>query len=224
MFQYFSDSHSNHYDKRIGNVKKETSKKADKAEEDPSLDATLLQEQEKKIESSVGGMLKEARLKKGYKLEDVSKELYIRKSFLEAIESSNYLEIPEPTYCICFIRSYAEFLGLNSARIVQLFKEETDAKNQKDDVYVLEPQAEATLPNKKYLLISVLAVVLLYVIWLAYNKTQFEDEVSTNNDEIIAEIKVPQTAESFPLQVEEFATIDEVSTNENTENLPIIDT
>ena len=59
-------------------------------------------------EGKVGGMLHDARVKKGYKLEDVSKELYIRKSFLEAIESSNYEEIPEPPYGIGFIRSYAE--------------------------------------------------------------------------------------------------------------------
>ena len=175
-------------------------------------------------EGKVGGMLRDARTKKGYSLDEAAKELCIRKSFLEAIESSNYEEIPEPPYGIGFIRSYAEFLGLNSSRIVQLFKEETDAKNQKEDVYVLEPQAEATMPNKKYLAISVLAVVLLYAIWLGYNKTQFEEEASTTGGEyIIAEVSVPQqTEENFPLQVEDFATVDDNTVK--SEALPVIDT
>ena len=61
---------------------------------------------------------------------------------------------------------------MNSARVVQLFKEETDANAQADDLYVLEPQAEATVPNKKYLLISLAAVALLYAAWFAYNESQ----------------------------------------------------
>ena len=174
-------------------------------------------------EGKVGGMLHEEKIKKGYKLEDVSKELYIRKSFLEAIESSNYEEIPEAPYGIGFIRSYAEFLGLNSARIVQLFKEETDVKNQKGDVYVLEPQAEATMPNKKYLGISVAAVALLYVAWLGYNKTQFEENKPMGGEDIVAEVIVPQSSENFPLQVEDFATVENVISSE-VSDLPIIDT
>ncbi len=205
-------------------MKKETSKKASIEENaTPAIDAAITPDKDDKIESSVGGMLKEARLKKGYKIEDVSKELYIRSSFLEAIESSNYDEIPEPPYGIGFIRSYADFLGLNSARIVQLFKEETDAKNQKDDVYVLEPQAEATLPNKKYLVISVLAVVLLYVAWLIYNRSQFENEIPTSSEDIIAEVSIPQTNENFPLQVEDYATLEDTTNSGKQEKLPVID-
>lgn len=176
------------------------------------------------VEGKVGGMLRDARTKKGYSLDDVAKELYIRKSFLEAIESSNYEEIPEPPYGIGFIRSYADFLGLNSERIVQLFKEETDAKNQKEDVYVLEPQAEATMPNKKYLGISVLAIVVLYVAWLGYNKTQFEETPVSTGEDIIAEVSTPQTNDNFPLQVEEFATVETIATEEPSEPLPVIDT
>lgn len=72
----------------------------------------------------------EARLKKGLKIADASRDLCIRASYLEAIEAGNYEEIPEPPYGIGFIRSYADYLGLNSARMVQLFKEETDAASK----------------------------------------------------------------------------------------------
>lgn len=192
-------------------------------EESPKGTLSEMEEKMSDNEGKVGGMLHDARVKKGYKLDDVSKELYIRTSFLEAIESSNYEEIPEAPYGIGFIRSYAEFLGLNSARIVQLFKEETDAKNQKDDVYVLEPQAEATMPNKKYLGISVIAVALLYAAWLGYNKAQFEEGKATVGEDIVAEVTIPQTSENFPLQVEDFATV-EGETLSETSGIPVIDT
>ena len=198
--------------------------KKENKEEVAEIKAEEAQMQTSLDEVKVGGMLRDARVKKGYKLEDVSKELYIRKSFLEAIESSNYEEIPEPPYGIGFIRSYAEFLGLNSARIVQLFKEETDAKNQKEDVYVLEPQAEATMPNKKYLGISVLAVVLLYVTWLGYNKVQFEEVPVSTGEDIVAEVSIPQANDNFPLKVEEFATVETISSEGANESLPVIDT
>ena len=39
-------------------------------------------------EGKVGGMLHDARVKKGYKIADIAKELYIRASYLEAIETA----------------------------------------------------------------------------------------------------------------------------------------
>lgn len=159
-------------------------------------------------DGKVGGMLKEARMKKGLKIADIAKELCIRGAYLEAIESSNYDEIPEHPYGVGFIRTYAEFLGLNSARIVQLFKEETDASSRPEDVYVLEPQAEATVPGKKYILISLGAILLLYLAWFAY-KESLENEaapVAVEQEDVVAETG---DRSDFPLQVEDFATIDE---------------
>ena len=157
-------------------MKKEIRKEKDTAAENASPAAQSdVKEKMSENEGKVGGMLHDARLKKGLKIEDIAKELYIRPAYLEAIESSNYDEIPEPPYGVGFIRTYAEFLGLNSARVVQLFKEETDANAQADDLYVLEPQAEATVPNKKYLLISLAAVALLYAACLLYTSPSPRD-------------------------------------------------
>lgn len=111
-------------------------------------------------------------LKKGLKIADASRDLCIRASYLEAIEAGNYEEIPEPPYGIGFIRSYADYLGLNSARMVQLFKEETDAASKNSDYYVMEPQTEVTAPNKKYLLISLAAVFAVYLGWFMFNESQ----------------------------------------------------
>ncbi len=173
-------------------------------------------------DGKVGGMLKEARMKKGLKVADIAKELCIRASYLEAIESSNYDEIPEHPYGVGFIRTYAEFLGLNSARIVQLFKEETDASSRSEDVYVLEPQAEATVPSKKYILISFGAILLLYVAWFAY-KENLENEMAPVADDQKSIVVETGDSNDFPLQVEDFATIDETAPAA-TDEVVVIDT
>ena len=175
-------------------IEAEVTEKAIKAEE-AHAEAPIAEE---KIINKVGNLLKEMRLQKGLRLTDVAKRLCIRKMYLEAIEESNYKGIPPFPYGVGFIRSYADFLGLNSSNIVELYKEETNTGNDKD-MYVLEPQSEATVPNRKYLIISLLAIILIYVLWSVYNKGTEEEIVP---EAIVVE---EQTNDEMPIVVEDFA-------------------
>lgn len=141
---------------------------------------TTKKEKASKI-TKIGAMLKEMRQQKGLKLVDVSKKLCIRKCYLEAIEDSNYSEIPAFPYGNGFIRSYANFLGLNGENIVELYKEETSSTKQKN-MNVLEPQPEATMPNMHHIIISLLAIVLIYVGWVFYNQQSEDANIVTTND------------------------------------------
>lgn len=118
--------------------------------------------------TKVGAMLKEMRLQQGLKLADIAKRLCIRKLYLDAIEESNYKAIPPQPYGIGFIRSYANFLGLNGENIVELYKEETNISEPKD-MHVLEPQPEASMPSMQYIIISLLAIVLIYLGWSSFS-------------------------------------------------------
>lgn len=131
----------------------------------------------------VGNLLKEMRVQKGLKLAEISKKLCIRAFYLEAIEESRYQDIPEFPYGAGFIRSYADFLGLNSSNIIELYKEETNVNPDKN-IYVLEPQAEATVPGKKYVLISILALAAVYLVWYSYNAGH---DISLAPEEIAAD-------------------------------------
>lgn len=188
-----------------------------------------VEKEEKEIQvnqDKVGSLMHEARLKKGLKITDASKELCIRASYLEAIEAGNYDEIPEPPYGIGFIRSYADYLGLNAARMVQLFKEETDAASKNSDYYVMEPQTEANAPNKKSLMISLLAIIAVYVGWYIYNQSQNKTEEVAQSQEYSAEMSEP--AENYPLQVEDFVSVEESgvelpAAEEVEEQVPVVD-
>ena len=163
----------------------------------------------KKVEKSVnkvGKLLKEMRLQKDLSISDVSKKLCIRKIYLEAIEDSNYKELPPLPYGVGFIRSYAEYLGLNSGNIVELYKEETNIKPDKD-IFVLEPQNEATVPNRKYLLISLLAIIFVYFLWYIYNNKISGVEEPEN--EVLAEESISEDNNELPLVVEDFSVTEE---------------
>ena len=182
--------------------------------ENPAEENSKIEKPQKQV-NKVGALLKEMRLQKGLKLPEIAKRLCIRKFYLEAIEESDYKEIPPFPYGIGFIRSYADYLGLNSSNIVELYKEETNTNPDKN-IYVLEPQNEATVPNRKYLVISLLALILVYVLWYFYNNQAMEEEapVATQN-EIIDNSSDVVPSEAMPIVVEDYTVAPDISEVEN---------
>ena len=147
---------------------KETNKKIKKEESKSDAQETEKVEvpkEDKTLDNDgrVGTMLRETRLKKGETLEEIAQKLRIREAYLSSIENSNYSEVPEAPYGLGFVRSYAAYLGLNAVRMSQLYKEETDSKNPDSELYVPEPETEATAPKLKYIIIrSIFWLELLY--------------------------------------------------------------
>ena len=72
---------------------------------------------------TVGELLRNARLKKGMTLSDVSADLCIRKSYLNAIENMDFANMPPMPFGIGFVRSYADYIGLNGDRIVSSYRQ-----------------------------------------------------------------------------------------------------
>ncbi len=132
--------------------------------------------------TTVGMYLKYTRLSQKKTLDAVSKTLCIRKIYLKAIEESDFKELPPVPYGTGFIRSYAEYLGLNSDRIVQCYKEEAMPQKDEHTVHIVKKHSGLTIPNKKQILIGIGAVLVIYLIWLLVS---FKSETTENP--IIAE-------------------------------------
>lgn len=193
----------------------------EKTIEQPAVKAPVESNVEiKDSEGKVGLLLKEVRLKKGKELKDIAQELCIRRIYLVAIEDSDYSNIPEYPYGIGFIRSYADYLGLDGVNIVQMYKDEAEADiRKKNPYYVVEPQIEATVPSKKYLMLSLLAIIAVYFAWMAYNRISegsFDD--ASVEEQAVLETENSTDTTDFPLKVEDFST-----TNEVLEAAPIVD-
>jgi cytoskeleton protein RodZ len=71
----------------------------------------------------IGATLREAREKRKLSLEDVQKELRIRERYLVALEEESWAILPGEAYTKAFLRTYAEFLGLDGTLYVDEYNE-----------------------------------------------------------------------------------------------------
>ena len=140
---------------KINNAREENGNIADR------LAAELARESDR-----IGNILCHERLKKGLELEDIAQVLCIRRGYLEAIESGNYVELPPLPYSAGFVSSYAKYLGLNHVRIAQLFREELNVKPDDKKVFLPDDMAaEASLPDKKYVIGGLAALLVIGGVW-----------------------------------------------------------
>lgn len=81
--------------------------------------------------TELGTRLKEARLSKGYSLDDLQEITKIQKRYLMGIEEGNYSMMPGSFYVRAFIKQYAEAVGLNADELLETYKSEVPgAQNQ----------------------------------------------------------------------------------------------
>lgn len=78
---------------------------------------------EKKDLLTLGQLFKTQRLEQKKSFEDVADKLKIRKVFLQAIEDDQLDQLPGGVYTVGFIRSYAEYLGLDQDAIIEQLKD-----------------------------------------------------------------------------------------------------
>lgn len=71
---------------------------------------------------TLGETLRQARLDKGVSLADAARDTRIRKGYLEALEAEDGAALPPPVYTRGFLRTYAEYLGLNGPAMVDLYQ------------------------------------------------------------------------------------------------------
>lgn len=74
---------------------------------------------------TIGQLFKTQRLHQKKSLEDVAALLKIRKIFLQAIEDEQFDQLPGGVYTVGFIRSYAQYLGLDHEAIIEQLKGES---------------------------------------------------------------------------------------------------
>ena len=84
----------------------------------------------------IGPSLREARMRRGFSPADVHKAVRIRERYLTALEEERWEMLPGDAYTKGFLRTYAEFLGLNG----QLYIDEYNARVAQHDEAPLVPE------------------------------------------------------------------------------------
>jgi cytoskeletal protein RodZ len=91
----------------------------------------------------IGDSLREARARRGLSAEDVQKGIRIRERYLTALEEERWEMLPGEAYAKGFLRTYAEFLGLDG----QLYVDEYNSRQRGRDEEPLLPESLASRPR-----------------------------------------------------------------------------
>jgi cytoskeleton protein RodZ len=110
--------------------------------------------------------LRKARQLKGEELAQISRVLKIRKDHLEALEESNFDAIPGRAYAIGFVRSYAEYLGLDAAACLVRLKAEIAGRGEaKEGPVPISAPRDRKLPQGTVIFAVILIIALIYGIY-----------------------------------------------------------
>lgn len=121
--------------------------------------------------AGVGALLKATRTRLGQDLKQVAQALRIRLLYLQAIEEGRFDELPGPTYALGFVRSYADFLGLDSEEVVRRFRQETQGVGAKKELIFPTPATEKRLPSGPLVAAALAVCVLIYGGWYAVSSS-----------------------------------------------------
>jgi len=132
---------------------------------------------------TIGEELKEARILKKISLEEISKELNIKVSQLEAIEKGDLEKLPEMIYAVGFIRNYAGYLSVDSKYAAEKFKGEhcVEAKKQRDFAFP-EPLYENSVPGPAILGVGAFLSIIVLVTWIVYSSVGIKNTVGNDLD------------------------------------------
>lgn len=71
--------------------------------------------------SDLGELLRQARVYKGASLRDAERATRISRTYLEALENEDFVQLPPPAYARGIVKNYAQYLGLDPAAILSLY-------------------------------------------------------------------------------------------------------
>ncbi|HSJ38442.1 MAG TPA: RodZ domain-containing protein [Planococcus sp. (in: firmicutes)] len=172
--------------------------------------------------NELGTRLKEARIAKGYSLEDLQEVTKIQKRYLAGIEEGNYSMMPGQFYVRAFIKQYADAVGMNADELLEQHKAEMPETTKEQ---VSKPMAAPSPSRRKsisksssgskinekmpMIIVALFIVVILFVTWFFYNmlaqNDPTEEEVGTDDGlqyEAPSETTPPAAEEEEPAEEE----------------------
>jgi cytoskeleton protein RodZ len=130
--------------------------------------------------STIGGALRSAREAQGKSIDEAAVATRIRSSYLEALEQDQFGELGGNVYAKGFLRSYARYLGLDPAPLLEAYRAQ-----ERPDAPPFEhaPRAIGGLkngrrgPNWMGVAIVCVSVILLVSLWSLLRPTPDPDDV-----------------------------------------------
>lgn len=119
--------------------------------------------------ASIGERLRRAREERGLSLDDVANQTRIPIRHLQHIEQEQWDALPGATYCVGFVRSYANMIGLDGPELGRELRDRlgtTTVRAPAPQYY--EPADPSRVPPRSLALVAAIVaavVIILYVVW-----------------------------------------------------------
>jgi cytoskeleton protein RodZ len=97
---------------------------------------------------AIGQRLREARMRQGLDLTEVEVATKIRAKYLRALENDEFSMLPGSTYVKSFLRTYAEYLGLDAQLLVEEFRAQHEPRGE-GEISSFAPPGRARPPRER---------------------------------------------------------------------------
>lgn len=129
---------------------------------------------------TVGRILRAARIEQGAKpIADIAHDLRIRPHLLDALENDDYDQLPGLIYAAGFLRSYAQYLGLDGTALVERLKESGRAQALETQLIFPEPLEDPRIPRRPIVVMACLMALAVYGAWYAFSARDAGDVHAT---------------------------------------------
>jgi cytoskeleton protein RodZ len=82
--------------------------------------------------TEIGGTLREARMRRGIEIIEAERATKIRAKYLRAMEDEEWSLLPGPTFVKSFLRTYGDYLGVDSRLLVEEWKRRNERESEND--------------------------------------------------------------------------------------------
>src|ERR671911_2221010 len=82
--------------------------------------------------ADIGSLLRETRIRNKIDITSVEEATKIRAKYLRALENEEWSLLPGPTYVKTFLRTYAEYLGLDPRLLVEEYRQRYERPSTQD--------------------------------------------------------------------------------------------
>lgn len=142
---------------------------------------------------SIGDRLRQAREARGLTLDQVAHQTRVPIRHLQHIEREEWDALPAVTYCIGFVRAYANEVGLDGAELSREVRDRLGGLRSRAPVAdFYEPADPARMPPKSLVIVAVVIILIIiggYVVW----RSNLGGEAASSGDVTVAvpEAKAP---------------------------------
>ena len=149
--------------------------------------------------ASIGGRLQEAREARGLSLEELASQTRIPVRHLQHIEREEWDALPAVTYCVGFVRAYANAVGLDGAEFGREIRDRlggTRSRAPAPEYY--QPADPARVPPRSLALIAAVIGIVLVIGYVVWRNSLAGEEESAEVTVPVAEAPAPAATQPGP--------------------------